>query len=111
MLSAKIMGMSNLQWFQNKYPEEEWSEMVTNARNEAFNKAKNAVLKKIRIKSARAEAERAISAKIANSIYYGVEDNQIEDFKKKQEFLLNSLKTPRITLVSAAYVWMEKEQC
>lgn len=52
--------------------------------------------------------ERALSAKVANSMYYGVDDETIETIKQEQKILLEAIKRPKVTLDSAAFVWMVK---
>lgn len=72
------------------------------ARLEQFRRRSN-------IRGAREEMERALSARVANSEFYGVGDDKIEEIKKEQEVLLEAIRRPRIALDSAAFVWMVKE--
>ena len=53
--------------------------------------------------------ERVLSAKVANSIFYGVVEEKIEEIKKEQEVLLEAMRHPKVTLDSAAFIWMVKE--
>lgn len=105
--AAKKMGVSNLEWFQYQYKEDEWIEIIDESKRSALAKAKKIALGKIRFASAKSESERAISARIANDIYFERFNNEIDDYKEKQRLLLESLRNPRIILESAAFVWME----
>lgn len=106
---AKIMGLSNLEYFQYQYNEDNWVEIVDEAKSNALSKAKKIALSKTRYGSAKAESDRAISARIANDMYFERPSDDIENFKLKQNLLLESLRSPRIILESVAFVWMEND--
>ena len=106
---AKIMGLSNLEYFQYQYNEDNWVEIVDEAKSNALSKAKKIALSKTRYSSAKAESDRAISARIANDMYFERSSDDIENFKLKQNLLLESLRSPRIILESVAFVWMEND--
>lgn len=106
---AKIMGLSNLEYFQYQYNEDSWVEIVDEAKHNALSKAKKIALSKTRYSSAKAESDRAISARIANDMYFERSSDDIENFKLKQNLLLESLRSPRIILESVAFVWMEND--
>ncbi len=101
-----IISGTNIEWFKNEYSEEVWEELVSNARKEAREVAVDQFIKRSNIRGAREEMERTLSAKVANSLYYGVDDEHIEEIKKEQKILLDAIKRPKITLDSAAFVWM-----
>ena len=106
---AKIMGLSNLEYFQYQYNEDSWVEIVDEAKHNALSKAKKIALSKTRYGSAKAESDRAISARIANDMYFERSSDDLEVYKEKQALLLESLRSPRIILESVAFVWMEND--
>ena len=52
--------------------------------------------------------ERTLSARAANADYFGLTDIGIEELKKTQKIILESIRRPKIVLDSAAFVWMVK---
>lgn len=102
----EVINGVNIEWFKNQFSEEVWEELVDNARKEAYEKALEQFKKRSNIRGAREEMERALSAKVANSLYYGVDDETIETIKQEQKILLEAIKRPKVTLDSAAFVWM-----
>ena len=53
--------------------------------------------------------ERTLSARVANSEFYGISDDKIEEIKNEQEVLMEAIRHSRITLDSAAFIWMVKD--
>ncbi len=105
-LKKIITQESNIAWFKEKYPEEKWEELVESARKIAYKKALKMFGKRSNIQGAKDEMERNLSARAANSEYYGLTDDKIEALKQEQRHVLEAIMHPRITLDSAAYVWM-----
>lgn len=103
-----VITGANIEWFKNQFSEEVWEDLVDTARKEAYEKAIEQFKKRSNIRGAREEMERALSAKVANSMYYGVDDETIETIKQEQKILLEAIKRPKVTLDSAAFVWMVK---
>lgn len=101
-----IISGTNIDWFRNEYSEEVWEDLVVSSRKEAYEKAIEQFKKRSNIRGAREEMERTLSAKVANSLYYGVDDETIEIIKQEQKILLEAIKRPKISLDSAAFVWM-----
>lgn len=108
-LKDEIAEGSNIAWFKKAFQEELWAELIENARKAAYQKALEQFRRRSNIRGAREEMERALSARVANSEFYGVGDDKIEEIKKEQEVLLEAIRRPRIALDSAAFVWMVKE--
>lgn len=108
-LKDEIPEGSNIAWFKKAFQEELWAELIDNARKTAYQKALEQFRRRSNIRGAREEMERALSARVANSEFYGVGDDKIEEIKKEQEVLLEAIRRPRIALDSAAFVWMVKE--
>lgn len=105
-LKDLITSGTNIKWFRNRYPEEQWSELVQTSRKEANVKVKDYFRKRSNIRGAREEMERTLSAKAANKEFYGMDDQTITRIREEQRLVLESIKKPRIVLESAAFVWM-----
>ena len=101
-----VISGTNIDWFKKEYSEEMWTELLADARKVASEKALEQFKKRSNIRGAREEMERTLSARVANSLYYGVDDEKIEAIKQEQKILLDAIKRPTLTLDSAAFVWM-----
>lgn len=106
----RITEGSNIARFKQVYPEEMWTEVVEAAYKAAREKAFEQFKHRSNIRGAREEMERALSARVANSEFYGVSDDKIEALKKEQEILIEAISRPEILLDSAAFIWMVKEE-
>ena len=96
----------NIDWFKKVYFEERWEEIIEASREEAYNKAKEQFKRRYNIRGVKEEMERLLSAREANSVYYGVTDERIEEMKRQQNLIFEAIKNPIINLDSAAFVWM-----
>ena len=105
-----IGSRSNISWFRDEYPEKLWNDMVNGAKDEAHDKAYELLRKRSNIRGACEEMERILSARVANSEYYGMQDSDIEDLKNEQSYIMKALNRPRIVLDSVAFVWMEEKK-
>ena len=105
-LKDEITGATNIAWFKTKYPEEQWIDIVTTARKAAGEKALEQFKRRSNIRGAREEMERVLSARVANSEFYGIGDEKIDELKKEQDILLEAIRRPKVSLDSAAFVWM-----
>ncbi|SMC62035.1 SNF2-related protein [Papillibacter cinnamivorans] len=101
-----INGPSNVAWFKEEYSEESWTEIITNARKTAYEKAFEQFKRRSNIHGAREEMERTLSARVANSEFYGISDDKLESLKHEQEVIWEIIRRPKVTLDSAAFVWM-----
>lgn len=108
-MKAEIEGR-NIDWFKQKYGGENWEEHILTARKEAHDKAVKMFTKRSNIKGAREEMERTLSARVANSEFYGLNDDGIEDLKGTQKVVLEAMKKPKIHLESAAFIMMIGEK-
>ena len=108
-LKQLITSGTNIKWFRNQYPEEQWSELVLNSRKEANAKAVDYFRKRSNIRGAREEMERSLSARAANKEFYGIDDQTIIRLKEDQKLVLEAIRKPRIVLESAAFIWMVRE--
>ena len=108
-LKDQITGPTNVSWFKNEYPEEIWMDIVSNARKAAYTKAFEQFKRRSNIRGAREEMERTLSSRVANSEFYGVGYDKIDELKKEQEVLLEAIRRPKVALDSAAFVWMVKK--
>lgn len=105
-MKDEITGATNIAWFKTEYPEEQWIDIVTTARKAAYEKALEQFKRRSNIRGAREEMERILSARVANSEFYGIGDEKIDELKKEQEILLEAIRRPKVSLDSAAFVWM-----
>lgn len=108
-LKDYISGVSNIGWFRKEFPEESWIEVIDTARKEAYSYALDVFKRRSNIRGAKEEMERSLSARAANAEYYGLTDKGVDDLKKTQEVVLNSIKKPKLVLDSVAVVWMVKK--
>lgn len=102
---AKIMSLSNLDWFKMQFPNEEWEKIIDNARETSKKKMLVQLKTKLKLVQARSEMDRVYSAKVANNMYFEL-DNNLAEFKRKQDLIFDSLKSPKVNLESAAFIWM-----
>ena len=96
----------NIDWFKEKYGGKNWQEYVVSSRKESYSRALEVFKRRSNIKGAREEMERVLSARVANSEYYGLSDEGIEELKETQQVILDAIKRPKIHLESAAFVMM-----
>ena len=104
-LKEEIEGR-NIDWFKQKYGGEDWEEYIMTERKEAHEKAVEVFKRRSNIKGAREEMERTLSARVANSEFYGLNDEGIEELKDTQKIVLEAMKRPKIHLESAAFILM-----
>lgn len=104
----EIITGTNIDWFKKQYPEENWIELIESSRKAAYEKAFEQFKHRSNIRGAKEEMERTLSARVANGEFYGIDDEQIEELKREQEIILEAIRRPRISLDSAAFVWMVK---
>lgn len=96
----------NIDWFIQKFGGESWNEFVLSARKEAYDAAVDIFKRRSNIKGAREEMERTLSARMANSDYYGMTDEGIELLKNTQRVVLEAMKRPKVNLEAAAFIMM-----
>lgn len=96
----------NIDWFKQKYGGENWQEFVIFSRKESYDKALEIFKRRSNVKGAREEMERTLSARVANSEYYGLNDEGIEELKATQTVILDAIKRPKIHLESVAFIMM-----
>lgn len=100
----------NVDWFKQKYGGENWQEFVISSRKESYDKALEIFKRRSNIRGAREEMERTLSARVANSEYYGLNDGGIEKLEATQAIILDAIKRPKIHLESVAFVMMIGEE-
>lgn len=96
----------NIDWFKKKFGGENWEEYVLGARKYSYEKAFEILKKRSNIKGAREEMERTLSARVANSEFYGLNDEGIEQLKQTQKIVLDAIKHPKIHLESVSFIMM-----
>lgn len=107
-LSSIIDGPSNVMWFKSIYPEEIWHDLLSNAVQEAKEKALNQFKRRSNLRGAKDEMERTLSARAANSVLYGIEDTEFIKLEQEQQFILDAIRTSKVTLEALAFIWMVK---
>ena len=105
-----IVSLANIDWFKEWYPEDKWNDLVAYARKVSHDKVASEFKHRANIRGARDEMERMLSAKAANSQFYGLNDEMLEKLKHEQHYVLEALRHPKVTLDSAAFVWMVNTQ-
>lgn len=103
-----VIPAANIDWFKSKYPEEKWVSKIEKAREKGLEKATAQFARRANIRGAQNEMERILSARVANCNFYGITAEKIDKLKEEQGYILQALQNPRITLDSAAFVWMVK---
>lgn len=97
---------SNLEWFISKFPDEKWEEYVAIARKRAIAVAKDKFRKSSSFKSAKREVDRMMNASIAKTRYFGSKPEELDNIRDKYMLIIDALKTSRIVIESAAFIWM-----
>lgn len=108
-LKDEIKGR-NIDWFKENFGGEDWADFVISSRKEAFDKAVEVFKRRSNIRAAREEMDRVLSARVANSEYYGMDDLALENMKDTQKVVLNAMKRPKFHLESAVFIKMIKDQ-
>lgn len=78
----------NIDWFKEKFGGENWEDYVLSARKYSHEKALEILKKRSNIRGAREEMERTLSARVANSEFYGLNDEGIEQLKQTQKIVV-----------------------
>lgn len=107
-LAQVIEGQSNVAWFKEMYPEEMWHDLLSSAAQEARENALNQFRRRSNIRGAKDEMERTLSARAANSTFYGIEDTELVRLEQEQKLILDAIRSSKVTLDSVAFVWMVK---
>lgn len=100
----------NIDWFKEKFGGENWEDYVLSARKYSHEKAFEILKKRSNIRGAREEMERTLSARVANSEFYGLNDEGIEQLKQTQKIVLDAIKHPKIHLESVSFIMMIGER-
>lgn len=96
--------------FKEKFGGENWEDYVLSARKYSHEKAFEILKKRSNIRGAREEMERTLSARVANSEFYGLNDEGIEQLKQTQKIVLDAIKHPKIHLESVSFIMMIGER-
>lgn len=107
-LSDIINGDSNIEWFKKSFSKEIWEQLVAKSYKAALQTAKKRFLSKSNIAGAKEEMIRQVSSRKANLGYYGINDNSIELLEKQNKVVLDVIKSAKVTLDSACFIWMVK---
>lgn len=107
-LSSVITGDTNIEWFKQTFNKELWEQLVAKSYKSALQTAKKRFLSKSNIAGAKEEMMRQLSSRKANLGYYGIDDDSIELLEKQNKVVLDVIKSAKVTLDSACFIWMVK---
>lgn len=99
-------GCSNLDWFKERYKQDQWNSFINYSLKEAREQAKQKFKKSSNIKSAAADINRTLNAEIAQAKYFGISPGEIEQKRQIYDVVLDALKTSKFELESAAFIWV-----
>lgn len=99
-------GCSNLDWFKERYKQEQWHSFINYSLKEAREQARQKFKKSSNIKSAAADINRTLNAEIAQAKFFGINSGEIEQKRETYDVVLEALKTSKFELESAAFVWV-----
>ena len=99
-------GCSNLDWFKERYKQEQWYSFINYSLKEAREQARQKFKKSSNIKSAAADINRTLNAEIAQAKFFGINAGEIEQKRESYDVVLEALKTSKFELESAAFVWV-----
>ena len=103
---SQRVGVSNLEWFKNKFPEDLWKSYVEGSYAVGRKQALKDLSRNSHLRDAKEEVQRLIAAKVSSDTFFGREDESVDILQTKYDIILESLRTPTIVLESACYVWM-----
>lgn len=102
-------GTSRIQAFIEAYPPESWVRLVMKARKSCREQAAKELRDAADLESARAEVRRIINASRATQLYFDLDAEHVDDMEQAYEAVLAALEKPLITLDSAAFVKLVKQ--
>ena len=105
---SQQFGVSNLEWFKNRFPADLWKSYVDGSYSAGRKQALKDLSRKSHLSDAKEEIQRLIAARVSADTFYGREGQSVEELEAKYNIILESLKKPLISLESACYVWMVK---
>ena len=105
---SQQFGVSNLEWFKNRFPADLWKSYVEGSYSAGRKQALKDLSRKSHLSDAKEEIQRLIAARVSADTFYGREGESVEELEAKYNIILESLKKPLISLESACYVWMVK---
>ena len=101
-------GVSNLEWFMGKYPEETWEQLVNTAQKRAVEYAKSRFGKSSSLKRAEREVDRMMNTELSRSRYFGTAPEELGKIRDRYMKIIQALRKSQIVTESAAFVWMVK---
>lgn len=107
-LNGHSSAKSNQSWFKKEYTDEVWDELVSEARKEAKKIASRQFIQRSNLRSARDEMQRILSANTARNRYYDTKPVDLDQLRREQGLILQAIKSSKVVLDYAAFVWMEK---
>ncbi len=101
-------GCSNIEWFKETYPKEQWESFLNSAVKKGKEQAKVKFRSGNNIKSAIAEINRTLNDEIAHARFFGRGQDEVEKKRVIYNVVIQALKTSKFELESAAFMWVRK---
>ncbi len=96
------MNVSNNEWFQGQFPEEDWKPIVDHCIQRSQNTVQRVVKKQINLTGARNLIDQKLASREAHNRYYGLEeDGDIQKLRQMYDVIYQSLNQPILRLQSA----------
>jgi hypothetical protein len=101
---------SLMQKFINSYPHEAWQNLVKFAYKKCREQALNTAKEYADIKAAKREMDRIINGYIAESLYFGRDDEMINIKKETYKLVYEAINKPYLNVDSIAYMRVVKDE-
>ena len=102
---------SNIEWFRAVHPQDQWVKLVSESAKQARKLATRKFENESRLKDAMEMVNSLLSAAEASERYYKDRSNtEIDSLKDTYELIVKSIKSPKIVLESACYLWLVKDE-
>lgn len=102
-------SISNIEWFREQYPLENWESLVEKSSSIAKSRAKKRFSKGSNLSGAKEMIDQILSSRESREKYYETNpESTIEELKEQYRIIYESLKKPVVRLESASFVWMIK---
>lgn len=99
---------SNIEWFKETYPKEQWISFINSAVKRGKEQAKVKFRSGNNIKSAVAEINRILNDEIAQARFFGRGKDELEKKRAIYNVVIQALKTSKFEMESAAFMWVRK---
>ncbi|WP_276847117.1 helicase-related protein [Faecalibaculum rodentium] len=108
VIDGEAVRVSEVDLFKERYPKENWKELVKESYEKSLAEAKEQINRYSRPGQLKKELDRAVAMEQAKNIHYGIQVD-LEKIQNENAMILKALRTPTITLDSVIYLEVEKE--